>query len=95
MAVVGGTPLPEGLGSVPVTVAGTLLVGLVFNIRNFENGRDVISFSAHGQMVIRGLFLFVVILLQSRVSRVGAKQNKEPENGQDHVTPGTALRGAS
>ncbi|MFD0980640.1 MULTISPECIES: ABC transporter permease [Tropicimonas] len=72
--VVGGTLLTGGLGSVPATVAGALLLGLVFNILNFENGRGVISFSAYWQMVVRGMFLFVVILLQSRFSRAAAKQ---------------------
>ncbi|WP_371158078.1 ABC transporter permease [Jannaschia sp. 2305UL9-9] len=65
--VVGGTLLTGGLGSVPATVAGALLLGLVFNILNFENGRGTISFSAYWQMVIRGGFLFAVILFQSRV----------------------------
>jgi len=65
--VVGGTLLTGGLGSVPATVAGALLLGLVFNILNFENGRGTISLSAYWQMVIRGGFLFAVILLQSRV----------------------------
>ena len=71
--VVGGTLLTGGLGSVPATVAGALLLGLVFNILNFENGRGTISLSAYWQMVIRGGFLFVVILLQSRV---GAAREK-------------------
>ncbi|WP_299643259.1 ABC transporter permease [uncultured Ruegeria sp.] len=66
--VVGGTLLTGGLGSVPATVAGALLLGLVFNILNFENGRGVISLSAYWQMVIRGAFLFVVIVFQSRVA---------------------------
>ncbi|MEM8959332.1 MAG: ABC transporter permease [Pseudomonadota bacterium] len=65
--VVGGTLLTGGLGSVPATVAGALLLGLVFNILNFENGRGTISFSAYWQMVIRGGFLFVVILFQARL----------------------------
>jgi ribose transport system permease protein len=65
--VVGGTLLTGGLGSVPATVAGALLLGLVFNILNFENGRGTISFSAYWQMVIRGAFLFAVILFQARV----------------------------
>ncbi|UWQ19915.1 ABC transporter permease [Jannaschia sp. M317] len=65
--VVGGTLLTGGMGSVPATVAGALLLGLVFNILNFENGRGTISFSAYWQMVIRGGFLFAVILFQSRV----------------------------
>ena len=57
--VVGGTLLSGGLGSVPATIAGALLLGLVFNILNFENGRGVISLSAYWQLVIRGGFLFV------------------------------------
>lgn len=65
--VVGGTLLTGGLGSVTATVAGALLLGLVFNILNFENGRGTISFSAYWQMVIRGGFLFAVILFQARV----------------------------
>lgn len=65
--VVGGTLLTGGLGSIPATVAGALLLGLVFNILNFENGKGVISFSAYWQMVIRGAFLFAVILFQARV----------------------------
>lgn len=65
--VVGGTLLTGGLGSIPATVAGALLLGLVFNILNFENGRGTISISAYWQMVIRGGFLFIVILFQTRV----------------------------
>ncbi len=67
--VVGGTLLTGGMGSVPATVAGALLLGLVFNILNFENGRGTISFSAYWQLVIRGAFLFAVILFQARVTR--------------------------
>ncbi len=65
--VVGGTLLTGGFGSVPATVAGALLLGLVFNILNFENGLGTISISAYWQMVIRGAFLFLVILFQARV----------------------------
>lgn len=64
--VVGGTLLTGGMGSVVATVVGALLLGLVFNILNFENGRGVISLSAYWQMIIRGGFLFVVILFQAR-----------------------------
>ncbi len=66
--VVGGTLLTGGMGSVPATIAGALLLGLVFNILNFENGRGTISLSAYWQMVIRGGFLFVVILFQTRIA---------------------------
>ncbi|WP_380055353.1 ABC transporter permease [Falsihalocynthiibacter sp. SS001] len=66
--VVGGTLLTGGMGSITATVIGALLLGLVFNILNFENGRGTISLSAYWQMVIRGGFLFVVILFQTRVT---------------------------
>src|SRR5579863_913200 len=60
--VVGGTLLSGGRGSVGATLAGVLLLGLVFNILNFENGMGWISLSAYWQSVIRGLFLFVVVI---------------------------------
>jgi ribose transport system permease protein len=66
--VVGGTLLTGGEGSVATTLAGVLLLGLVFNILNFENGRGWISLSAYWQSVIRGLFLLLVVMLQARLA---------------------------
>ena len=63
--VVGGTLLTGGVGSVGATLAGALLLGLIFNILNFENGLGWISLSAYWQSVIRGAFLLLVVLLQS------------------------------
>lgn len=67
--VVGGTLLTGGLGSVGGTLAGALLLGLIFNMLNFENGRGVISLSSYWQSVIRGGFLLLVVLLQNRLTR--------------------------
>ncbi|WP_445680632.1 ABC transporter permease [Radicibacter daui] len=67
--VVGGTLLTGGLGSIPATLAGALLLGLIFNILNFENGKGLISLSAYWQSVIRGGFLLVVIVIQAHASR--------------------------
>jgi ribose transport system permease protein len=69
--VVGGTLLTGGLGSIPATVAGVLLFGLVFTMLNFENGRGTISLSAYWQSAIRGALLLLVILLQSRLQGFG------------------------
>ena len=52
-----------------MTIAGVALLGLVFNLLNFENGLGFISLSAYWQSVIRGLFLLLVIVLQARVLR--------------------------
>jgi galactofuranose transport system permease protein len=65
--VVGGTLLTGGVGSVSSTLAGVLLLGLIFNILNFENGLGWISLSAYWQSVIRGLFLMLVVIFQSRL----------------------------
>jgi ribose/xylose/arabinose/galactoside ABC-type transport system permease subunit len=65
--VVGGTLLTGGLGSVGATLAGVMLLGLIFNVLNFENGQGLISLSAYWQSVIRGAFLLVVVILQSRL----------------------------
>lgn len=66
--VVGGTLLTGGTGSVWATLVGAMLLGLIFNILNFENGLGVISLSAYWQSVIRGAFLLLVVVLQSRLA---------------------------
>ncbi len=66
--VVGGTLLSGGKGSVVGTMAGALLLGVIFTILNFENGMGWISLSAYWQSVVRGLFLLVVVILQSRLA---------------------------
>ncbi|MCS3742317.1 ABC transporter permease [Rhizobium sp. BK661] len=71
--VVGGTLLTGGAGSVGATLAGALLLGMVFNVLNFENGLGWISLSAYWQSVIRGLFLLVVVVLQARLTGRGEK----------------------
>jgi ribose/xylose/arabinose/galactoside ABC-type transport system permease subunit len=65
--VVGGTLLSGGVGSVGSTLAGVLLLGLIFNILNFENGLGWISLSAYWQSVIRGALLLIVVAIQARL----------------------------
>ncbi|HXT06509.1 MAG TPA: ABC transporter permease [Roseiarcus sp.] len=67
--VVGGTLLTGGKGSVFATLAGVLLLGLIFTILNFENGMGWVSLSAYWQSVVRGAFLFVVVILQTRLTK--------------------------
>ncbi len=67
--VVGGTLLTGGLGTVGGTLAGALLLGLIFNMLNFENGKGIISLSSYWQSVIRGFFLLLVVILQNRLAR--------------------------
>jgi ribose transport system permease protein len=67
--VVGGTLLTGGIGSVGATLSGVLLLGLIFSILNFENGKGLIVLNAYWQTVIRGLFLLAVVTLQAHLSR--------------------------
>jgi ribose/xylose/arabinose/galactoside ABC-type transport system permease subunit len=67
--VVGGTLLSGGAGSIGATLAGAMLLAMIFNLLNFENGLGVISLSAYWQSVIRGAFLLAVIMLQAKISR--------------------------
>jgi ribose transport system permease protein len=67
--VVGGTFLSGGVGSVATTLAGVLLLGLIFNVLNFENGLGGISLSANWRSVVRGVFLMVVVMATSGAAR--------------------------
>src|SRR5271155_3193387 len=71
--VVGGTLLTGGVGSVATTLAGVLLLGLIFNVLNFENGLGWISLSAYWQSVVRGVFLMVVVMASSGAARRAAR----------------------
>jgi len=64
--VVGGTLLTGGQGSIATTLAGVLLLGLIFNVLNFENGMGWISLSAYWQSVVRGVFLMLVVMAGPR-----------------------------
>lgn len=66
--VVGGTLLTGGKGTIFGSVVGALLLGLIFNVLNFENGYGLISLSSYWETVIRGAFLLVVVILQNRLA---------------------------
>lgn len=67
--VVGGTLLTGGLGSITASIAGVILMGLIFNILNFENGKGIITISTYWQSVIRGVFLLAVLVIQAEVTK--------------------------
>lgn len=62
--VVGGTLLTGGQGGVWATLVGVLLLGVIFNILNLEG-----TISPWWQNVLRGAFLLVVVIVQTRLSR--------------------------
>jgi galactofuranose transport system permease protein len=71
--VVGGTLLTGGRGSVWTTLIGVLLLGLIFNELNFERGKGIFELTQYWEEVIRGAFLLVVVILQSRLARRGSR----------------------
>jgi ribose transport system permease protein len=72
--VVGGTLLTGGVGSIGGTLAGVLLLGLIFNVLNFERGLGTFEINPFWENVIRGVFLLVVVVFQSRLARrLGAR----------------------
>ncbi len=70
--VVGGTLLTGGQGSIVNTLTGVLLLGVILNFINFENGHTGgphLTLGSYWQTVVRGLFLLFVVVLQSRLVR--------------------------
>ncbi len=64
-AVVGGTLLTGGQGGAGSTLIGVLLLGVIFNLFNLEG-----TISPWWQWVLRGVFLLLVVVVQSRLRRV-------------------------
>ncbi len=64
--VVGGTLISGGEGSVFGTFVGVLLLGFILNVLNFLSGAGI-TLSPFWQDVVRGAFLLVVVVLQSRL----------------------------
>lgn len=67
--VVGGTLLTGGVGSVGSTLIGVLLLGLIFVTLNFERGQGTFQLNAFWENFIRGAFLLLVVVFQSRLAR--------------------------
>jgi ribose/xylose/arabinose/galactoside ABC-type transport system permease subunit len=78
--VVGGTLLTGGVGSVFGSLVGALLLGTIVEILQLENNYTLdhgggLYLNSFWQDVIRGIFLLVVVLLQSRLLQQRAKQH--------------------
>jgi galactofuranose transport system permease protein len=76
--VVGGTLLTGGVGSVFGTLVGALLLGMVVEMLQLENNYNLdhgggVILNSFWQDVIRGIFLLVVVLLQSRLQQRRAR----------------------
>lgn len=63
-AVIGGTSLSGGIGSIPGTVIGALIIGVL------NNGMDLLNVSAYWQQVMRGVIIAGAVILDTRKNRV-------------------------
>jgi galactofuranose transport system permease protein len=78
--VVGGTLLSGGVGSIFGTLVGVLLLGTIVEILQLENNYMLdhggsFTISSFWQDVIRGIFLLIVVLLQSRLQQRRTKRS--------------------
>lgn len=68
---IGGTLLTGGRGSIFGTFVGIMLMGVILNIINMEG-----TINSWWQPIIRGVFLIIIVILQSRLNK-GANKLKE------------------
>lgn len=72
--VVGGTLLTGGEGSILNTLTGVVLLAVILNMINFENGYTDgphLSLGSYWQTIVRGAFLLAVVVLQANLARRG------------------------
>lgn len=63
-AVIGGTSFSEGgVGTIPGTIAGALIIGVL------NNGLDLLNVSAYWQQIIKGIIIVGAVILDERKNR--------------------------
>jgi len=62
-AVIGGTSLSGGIGTVWGTMVGALIIGVL------NNGLDLLNVSAYWQMIVKGAIIIVAIIIDERKNR--------------------------
>ncbi len=72
--VIGGTLLSGGIGSLSGTLAGALLLKVIQNLIN-----QVGTLSSYYQQVVSGVFLLLVVLIQTWLSRAGPEVSAQQD----------------
>lgn len=62
-AVIGGTSLTGGIGTIPGTIIGALIIGVL------NNGLDLLNVSSYWQQILKGLIIVVAVLIDSRKNK--------------------------
>nr|WP_246064827.1 ABC transporter permease [Melghirimyces algeriensis] len=62
-AVIGGTSLTGGIGTIPGTMIGALIIGVL------NNGLDLMNVSSYWQQILKGIIIVTAVLIDSRKNR--------------------------
>lgn len=62
-AVIGGTSLSGGVGTIPGTMVGALIIGVL------NNGLDLLNVSSYWQQVVKGLIIVGAVIFDERKNR--------------------------
>ena len=62
--VIGGTSLSGGVGSIPGTIIGAMIIGFM------SNGLDLLNVSSYYQQIIKGVIIIVSVLLDQKNKQV-------------------------
>ncbi|OYD07398.1 ABC transporter permease [Paludifilum halophilum] len=62
-AVIGGTSLTGGIGTIPGTMIGALIIGVL------NNGLDLMNVSSYWQQILKGAIIVTAVLIDSRKNK--------------------------
>jgi ribose/xylose/arabinose/galactoside ABC-type transport system permease subunit len=62
--VIGGTSLSGGVGSIPGTIVGALIIGFM------SNGLDLLNVSSYYQQIVKGMIIIVAVLVDQKNKQV-------------------------
>jgi inositol transport system permease protein len=62
-AVIGGTSLSGGIGTIPGTVVGVLIIGVL------NNGLDLLNVSSYWQQILKGTIIVSAVLIDARKNK--------------------------
>ena len=62
-AVIGGTSLSGGIGTIWGTIVGALIIGVL------NNGLDLLNVSAYWQQIVKGSIIVIAVIIDERKNR--------------------------
>jgi len=66
-AVIGGTSMTGGVGTIPGTIAGALIIGVI------NNGMSLLNINAYWQQIVKGFIIVLAVFIDQMRNRVPAR----------------------